>query len=595
MNRLVNATIPILTLILLLITACGQKPLDKELFLTYYEKNDYNRTPSYAETVAYCKLLDQHSPLIHYTTIGRSPQGREIPLLIVDKDGLTSPEKIRAKGRVIVLAEACIHAGEPDGKDAGLMFIRDLALYGQHEGLLDDVSFLFIPIMNVDGHEDFGEHYRINQNGPVEVGSRFTAQRLNMNRDFIKADAPETRALLQLYSQWMPELFIDIHVTNGADFQYVSTYGLEHCEFLAPNMLDWSRNTFETELKERMQAAGYPIFPYYYSTEDVPGYGTAVLPDVFAPQYSNGYASANNRIGLLVENHIYKPYKERVNASYLYLKHAMAIAGEYKEIFREEVRKADDYVASAAFRKDSLPLEFAHDRKQAEKTDFLAWKDTTVRSEMSGGLWTYYDYDSPVTYDYWLFTSFRGENKIRLPEAYILPREHQEVIALLDVHGIQYQRLERDTLIMVETYHFTHSEWSKSPYEGRITLTTDYIPVQETISYHQGDVLIPTAQPKVKIVAHLLEPKSPTSLVYWGFFNSYIKAPNEFWISLKYMEVKGREMMAKDPQLQKEFEEKKRNDPAFANDPVAILHFFMQKVRETVEVGVNRYPVGRLL
>ncbi len=159
----------------------------------------------------------------------------------------------------------------------------------------------------------------------------------------------------------------------------------------------------------------------------------------------------------------------------------------------------------------------------------------------------------------------------------------------------KYSPLERDTVINVETYHFTQSEWSKSPYEGRITLSTEYIPIREDIQYHKGDVFIPTSQPKVKIIAHLLEPKSSTSLVYWGFFNSYIKAPNEFWISLKYMEIKGREMMAKDPQLQKEFEEKKKTDPVFADDPVAILNFFMKKVRESVEVGVNRYPVGRIL
>lgn len=592
MNRIVCAAF--LLPLVFLFTGCQQKALDKEQFLTYYERNDYNRTPGYEETVAYAQLLAQHASQIQYQTIGVSPQGREIPLLIVDKDGLNSPEKIRAKGRVIVLAEACIHAGEPDGKDAGLMFIRDLVLYNQYEGLLDDVSFLFIPILNVDGHEDFGEHYRINQNGPVEVGSRFTAERLNMNRDFVKADAPETRALLQLYARWMPELFIDIHVTNGADFQYVSTYGLEHCEFLTPNMLEWSTRTFEPELKKRMEESGYPIFPYYYSAEDVPGYGMAVFPDVFAPQYSNGYASANNRIGLLVENHIFKPYKERVEVAYLYLKHAMEIAGEYKDLFCQQVKQADEYVSSAAFRKDSLPLEFTHDRQYAEKVEFLAWKDTTVRSELSGGLWTYYDYNAPLTLDYWLFTSFQGENKIRLPEAYLLPREHQDVIDLLDVHGISYDRLEKDTVLAVETYHFTQSEWSPSPYEGRITLATEYIPVQEEIHYHRGDLLITTAQPKVKVLAHLLEPKSSTSLVYWGFFNSYIKAPNEFWISLKYMEVKGREMMDKDPQLKREFEEKKNNDPAFANDPVAILNFFMAKVRATVEVGVNRYPVGRL-
>ena len=235
----------------------------KDKFLTHYEKNAFNKTPRYDETVEYSKMLAQSSGLVTYKSMGISPQGREIPLLILDKDGLSTPEQIRAKGRVIVLAEAAIHAGEPDGKDAGLMLIRDIAIHGKHREILDSASLLFIPIINVDGHEDFGSHYRINQNGPEEVGARFTSQRLNMNRDFIKADAPETRALLALYGEWMPEVFIDIHVTNGADFQYVSTYGLDHCGFLAEPMLNWSKNIFEKELKSSMERAGYPIFPYF--------------------------------------------------------------------------------------------------------------------------------------------------------------------------------------------------------------------------------------------------------------------------------------------------------------------------------------------
>jgi murein tripeptide amidase MpaA len=285
----------------------------QDKYLTHYEKSGFNKTPRYAQTIEYAKLLDEASPLINMVSIGISPQGREIPVLILDRDGLKSPEAIRAKGRVVILAEASIHAGEPDGKDAGLMLLRDIAIGGKNRELLENVSLLFIPIINVDGHEDFGTHYRINQNGPEEVGARFTAQKYNMNRDFIKADAPETRALLQLYSKWMPELFIDIHVTNGADFQYVSTYGLDHCGFLAPAMLEWSKNIFEKQLKAGMASEGYPIFPYFeFNSYTNPGAG--VLPDNFPPQYSNGYASANNRIGLLVENHIYKPYKERVTS-----------------------------------------------------------------------------------------------------------------------------------------------------------------------------------------------------------------------------------------------------------------------------------------
>lgn len=563
-------------------------------FVTHYEKNNFNRTPRYAETVEFCKLLDENSPMVTYSSIGISPQGREIPLLIADKDGLTSPDAIRAKGRSVVLVEAAIHAGEPDGKDAGLMLIRDIAIYNKFPGILDNVSLLFIPIINVDGHEDFGSFYRINQNGPEEVGARYTAQRYNMNRDFIKADAPETRALIRLYKKWMPELFMDIHVTNGADFQYVSTYGVDHCGFLNDNLLKWTNNVYEKKLKEGVAAAGFPIFPYFESYSNT-NQRAGVLPNNFPPQYSNGYASANNRIGILIENHIYKPYKQRVESSYNMILQSLKIIGENSSELQKEIADADNNSASGMFRKDSLPLMFSHDFKDSVVVDYLAWNDKTVKSDLSGAEWTYSDRTSPVTIRLPLFISYKKDLLIKLPKAYIIPQEQIETRELLDLHGIKYSTLNSDTTIYVETYRFVNPKWSEFPNEGRVTLTTGYTTQKEYVKFSKGDLIILTAQPKVKIIAHMLEPKSPTSLVYWGFYNMYARPETEFWIRLNYMEVKGREMLAKDPALKKEFEIKKATDPAFANDPKAILQFFMSKVRENVEPNANRYPVGRLL
>lgn len=578
----------------ILLASCNTKAIDEEKFLTHYEKSDFTRTPRYEETVEYAKLLADNSKMISYKSIGLSPQGRDIPLMIVDKDGLTSPEKIRAKGRAIILAEANIHAGEPDGKDAGFMFIRDMVLYNKFPGMLDNVSLLFIPILNVDGHEDFGEHYRINQNGPVEVGARFTAQRYNMNRDFIKADAPETRAFLSLYSEWMPELFIDVHVTNGVDFQYISTYGLDNCGFLTPNMLDWSVDVFEKELKERMKGDGFPIFPYFYMSND-PNRETIMLPSTFAPQYSNGYASGNNRLGLLIENHIYKPYKDRVDATYRYFVNCMEIVGERHKELIEQIKIADEFVSSPEFRRDSLPLNFVPDLKVLEMTEYLAWEQKTEISDLSGAKWTTYDYNAPVTEYYNMNKSYRGELKVYLPEAYIVPSEQVETIALLDLHGIKYTKLEQDESRDVVSYHFTSSEWARYPYEGRTTVQTKYDEVKERRDFHKGDVYVSVSQPKAKIIAHLLEPKSPTSLVYWGFYNNFVRAPMEFYVRLNYMEFKGREMMEKDPALKAEFERRLLEDKEFAKDPNARLNFFMSIVREQVGLGVNRYPIAKII
>jgi len=562
-------------------------------FLTHYENNNFNKTPRFAETVEYCKLLAQNSRKVNFISAGKSPQGRDIPLIILDKDGLKDPEKIRKKGRSVILAEAAIHAGEPDGKDAGLMLVRDIAIFDKYPGILDSVSLLFIPVINPDGHEDFGTHYRINQNGPEEVGSRFTAQRYNMNRDFIKADAPETRAFLKLYNNWMPELFIDIHVTNGADFQYVSTYGLDQCGYLAPAMHQWSKEIYEKELNIKMEQSGYPIFPYleYTSYRDS---SSVLLPSNFAPQYSNGYAYANNRIGLLVENHIYKPYKERVQAAYQILLHSLEIIGQNNHSLKESVAIADEYSSRTNFRKDSITLNYIHDSTKFQMVDFLAWQPKSEMSEMSGAQWTYSNRSAPVTYKMPYVNNYKEEDKIGVPVAYIIPQEQLQTIELLDIHSVQYSRLEKDTTIQLVTYRFHDPKWSTRPYEGRITLETNYTKQDEIVKCNKGDIYVSTAQPKIKVITHMLEPKSSTSLVYWGFYNSYVAPPTEFWISLNYMEVKGREMMEKDPELKAEFEKKKMEDKAFASNPKSILQFFMDKVRAGIEVNANQYPVYRL-
>lgn len=589
----------ILFITLLSISAsCSQQPLSEDIskdkkFLTFYETHEFNETPRYKETVEFSKLLADNSKMVTYSTIGKSPQGREIPLLILDKDGLSEPNEIRAKGRTIILAEAAIHAGEPDGKDAGLMLIRDIAIYNKYIDILDSVSLLFIPIINVDGHENFGTNHRINQNGPIEVGARYTAQKYDMNRDFIKADAPETRAFLKLYSKWMPELFIDIHVTNGADFQYVTTYCIDRCGYSTPNLVEWSKKIYEKKLVQKMEESNYPIFPYF-KYPNYPNLPDKILPSNLPPQYATGYASANNRLGILIENHIYKPYKDRVTSAYLMLKHTMEIIGNNSHSLQKEITFADDFVSSPSYAKDSLPLLFNHDSSKTKLVEFHLWKTKTEISDLTGAQWTYSDRDAPTTIKMPFVTSYIEDLKIKLPRAYIVPQEQTETIELLKIHSIEYTRIPSDTIYTAQTYRFYNPEWSEYPYEGRVTLKSDISEQTEEVKCKAGDVIIYTNQPKIKIVAQMLEPKSTTSLVYWGFYNSYVRPRTEFWIRLNYMEVKGRELLAKDPELRKEFELKKKRDKEFANNPQAILQFFMKKVRANVEQDANRYPVIKI-
>lgn len=567
---------------------------DADRFLTDCEKSDFARTPRYAETIDYCRLLASSSPMVHYTTFGVSPEGRNLPLLIVDKDGLTTPEEIRRSGKAILFVEACIHSGEPDGKDAGFILLRDLVIRRQHLDLLDKVSLLFVPIFNVDGHENFSAQNRINQNGPEELGTRVTGQLLNLNRDFLKADAPEMRDWLTLYNRWMPEIFIDVHVTDGADFQYVMTYSIEtRSTHLEEGLRRWTADVYERGLNEEMRRSGYPIFPYFSFREyNKPESG--ILIDLFDPRYSQGYVAARNRVGLLVENHIYKPYKQRVLATVELLKATLRILGKERETLQATIEQADRTVGSSAFRARPIAFDFRPADRDSMQVDFLSWERDTVLSDLSGAPWVTHNYNRPLTVSTSLITSYDPTLTVDLPEAYILMPQWKAVIDLLDLHAIRYTRLSGGERVTVQTYRYTGATFDTRQSEGRVPVHTTFTTQTEELVCPPGALLIDMNQPSARIAAWLLEPSAPGSLTYWGFFNQVIQAPGEFWIGLPYMEVKGRELLQKDPALKQAFEAKKASDPAFAADPQAILGFFYDRVKKTSEQNNEIHPAWRL-
>ena len=579
---------------LLLCVSCTEQYL-KEDFVTACEKSRFVKTPRLSETMDYFRKLADYSPMVSVSSFGVSPQGRDLPLVIVDKDGLKDPEQIRKKGRVIVLIESCIHAGEPDGKDASMIFLRDMLVDKKNIDILDDVSFLFIPVFNVDGHEDFRADNRINQNGPEELGTRNTAQLINLNRDFMKADAPEMRAWLKLYNQWMPELFIDVHVTNGADFQYVMTYAIENRgTIMEEGLRRWSLDVYEKQLNERMEKAGFPLFLYAsFRKYNAPESG--ILIDIFDPRYSEGYAAVRNRLGLLIENHIYKPYEQRVKATVEAFIASARILAENKESLQQTIARADKVVSSPEYRQKPMEMTFKPVNKDSIWVDYLSWERDTVKSDLSGADWVRHNYDKPITLKCPMITSYEASLSVQLSEAYVLMPKWTDIIGLLDLHDIKYTRLAESKQVEVETYRYTKATFSPRQSEGRIpVLKTEYTTQTEMLEYPVGSILIDMNQPNGRLAAWLLEPSAPGSLVYWGFFNQVVQPTNEFWIRPQYMEVKGRELLAKDPALKAEFEAKLK-DAAFAKNPQAILDFFYQKVKKTAHQNNELHPAWRIM
>ncbi|TSA28633.1 MAG: peptidase M14 [Bacteroidetes bacterium] len=559
---------------------------------TCFEQSDGNRTPRYAETIDFCRKLADASPMVQLTSFGKSPQGRDLPVMIVDRDGLTDPESMKASGRVILMIEACIHPGESEGKDAGMLLIRDL-IRDPGSGirdLLDHVSILFIPIFNVDGHERFGPYNRINQNGPEEMGWRVTATNLNLNRDFLKADAPEMKAWLKLYNRWDPDFFIDIHTTDGADYQYVLTYMMETLGEMDPGLTDWCDSIFLPAWIHEMDSTGYPVFPYVeFRRWHDPKSG--LVRKVAPPMLSQGYVALRNRPGLLVETHMLKPYKQRVEASYQCLVSTLQILrNQYREL-RQLNQAADAFVQSPVFRKVPFVLRFELSYTDSIMAAFNGFSYDTILSTVTGGRWYKY-HPVPETFTIPLFAESIPAETIQVPEAYVVPVEWQTVIAILKLHGVQIKELPTDSTIRVTSYKFSDPQWRSSPYEGRHPLTRfGCTPFTEERVFPAGSVIVGTAQPAARVIIQLLEPEGDGSLLSWGFFDAVFEQKEYF--ELYVMEPMAKQMLGEDPDLRRAFEEQQATDTNWIKNQWQVMNWFLDYT-PYADKRKMVYPVGRI-
>ena len=558
---------------------------------TLAEQTDYHKTWSYADTIAYCQKLDKASDKIVYKSIGKSNQGRDIPLVIASEDGAFTPDAARKKGKAVIFIQAGIHPGEIDGKDAGLALLRDAVITKTLPNLLKDVVILYVPIYSVDGHENFNPYMRINQNGPDEMGFRGNANYLNLNRDYMKADAPETRAWLGLWNEWKPDFFIDCHVTDGADFQYNVTYEYAHFQEVSPLLKNWMDEHFDGKVVPKIESEGNVLTHYVeFSGHEVTG-GIATF--IATPRFATGYTPLRNRIGLLIETHSLKPYRSRVRGTYDTLRYTIEGIAATKASLLDANKKADEETVERGKTYDpnrQYPLTLA----VTDKSTPLAFKGVEYKVEdspISGGKMIAYG-TAPLNITIPRFDEGKVVTSVDPPLYYIVPLEWADVINVLKIHGVKLDTLKKPLTIEVESYKLTQPKWATASFEGRINVTCKPERIKETRTFPAGSVIVPMAQETADVAIHLLEPAGPDSFVTWGFFNAVFeqKEYGEGYV----IEKLAREMLAKDPNLQKEFDERLK-DPNFAKNPRARLNFFYEHSPYFLNQKVGIYPVGRIL
>ena len=565
----------------------GKVPVEWQ---TRAEKTGYAKTGTYDEAVAFARRLDAASPLIVYKSYGKSGEGRDMPLLIAATGGAFTPELARRQGKAVVLVQAGIHAGEIDGKDAGLALFRDIAITKTRLDLLKNVVIVFEVIYNVDGHENSNPFMRINQNGPDEMGFRANATNLNLNRDYMKTDAPETRAWLKLWNEWRPDLFIDCHVTDGADFQYNVTYEYAHFQEVSPAIKGWMDEHFDGVVVPKVEKEGNLLTHYVeFAGREVTG-GIATF--IATPRFATGYTPLRNRAGLLIETHVYKPYKSRVRGTYDVLRYTIEEVGNAKSsLFVANVTADTQTVESGKTydEKRQFPLTLSI----TDKSTPLAFKGVEYKMEdslISGGKRIVYG-TAPLNITIPRFDEAKVTASVAPPLYYIIPPQYKDVAEVLQLHGVKFTRLKKPMTTEVESYQLTEPKWATTSFENRITLSCKPVPIKEKRTYASGSVLIPMAQEAANVAIHLLEPAGPDSFVYWGFFNSVFeqKEGGEGYV----VEKLAREMLAKDPKLQEEFD-RRLLEPAFARSPQARLRFFYERSPYFINQKVGVYPVGRI-
>jgi hypothetical protein len=557
---------------------------------TLSERSGFLKTGRYDEVIALCDAFAKRYPAaVRCGTFGTTPEGRPMKLLVVSKTGAFTPEAAKAKHLPVLLVQGGIHAGEIDGKDAGFLALRQ-ALDGEAaSGDLDKLVLLFVPVFNVDGHERFGAWNRPNQRGPEEMGWRTTAQNYNLNRDYVKADAPEMQAMLALVNAWDPLAYIDLHVTDGAKFQHDVSIQVEPLHAGDPELRK-AGVALRDGLIERLDAQGSMALPFYPSFVENDDPASGFVDGVATPRFSTGYFQLRNRFGMLIETHSWKDYPTRVRITRNAIVALLDLVATHGAQWLHTAHEAD--VRAEKLAGTQVPLDWkAGDR--VHTIDFQGYAYTRTPSEISGALMTHYDESKPETWHLPMRDDVQPDHVATAPGAgYLVPAAHAAWVgAKLRQHGIRFDTLAKPmTAARVEAFRADSAEFAGTSFEGhqRLAVTGTWKPEAHDVGI--GALFVPIAQPESRLVMALLEPQAPDSLLGWGEFNNAFEQKE--YMEAYVAEEVARDMLAKDPALKAEFEQRVKADPGFAKDPQARLDFFHRR-HASYDQRLRLYPVLR--
>lgn len=555
--------------------------------ITPAEACGWNCTPSYRETIDYIGALTKRSPLLRLGWFGSSTEGFPLPLVIGAPGRLADPEKARGSGRPVILVLGAIHAGEVDGKDASLLLLREIAT-GQRAALLDEVILLVAPIYNADGHERVSPHNRMAQDGPVQgQGFRTNGRGLDLNRDFMKMEAPETRALVgNLFRRWRPHVVVDCHVTDGIDFQYVMTHFAGESPNTPPSLAAYL-GRMKAAIDRGVRGEGYPSSSFF-SLDDLTDPASGQRAWIPTPRFSTPYFEAHNRVSLLAESHAHKPFRERVAATHALLVSILEEAAGDPQALLDAVAKA----GAETIRRVQAGESFALTSETTDEptiVDFEAWEHGVVTSEVTGRprvVWS----RTPVTHRIPFYAKLKPARQVRLPRGYLLGRPWGHLAEKAWLHGLQVERTVEEGLLDVETYRIEGMTWAEKPFQGHHIASASVATRTERRTIPAGSWWIPLDQPSAPVAVFLFEPESPDGLLAWNYFDNLLERKEG--VESNVLEAMAAEALA-DPGVRAAYEAALRADPAMLEDPDRRLWWFYER-SPFFDSEVGLYPVFRV-
>ncbi len=551
-------------------------------------KYEQNYTPTYSEVIEMYQLLDANYENAKLVVSGLTDVGKPLHTFIINNENEFDPAKIKAAGKAVLLIENGIHPGEPAGIDASLKFADDiLRNKNGMASLLKNCVVVIIPAYNIGGLLNRSAFNRANQTTPYETGFRGNAANLDLNRDFTKCDSENAKSFTKIFQAWDPDIFLDTHTTNGSDHQYSITLIAPQPDMFPPAQRKFLREKMIPGFYSEMKKGEYELIPYVSWMYRDPKRG--IKMDQFSGRYSSGYASMFNSYGMMTENHVYKPYPDRVKSCYQFITVLANFATNNAAEIIESRRKGSQESVSAK----KYPLSFELDTTVFSKVEFKGYEANNKQiSKVTNLKYFGYDRSEPFIDSVNFYSFYRAAEVVKIPEYYILPQAFKSVVERLVLNNVEFTTLGNDTIIEVEIDYIDEFSNAKRPYNGhyfhdKVTTRSEI----QKIKYYAGDLLVPVRQKRIKYLVEMLEPKAKDSFFRWNFFDSILD--NREYFSTYGFEENAIKYLEQHPGFAKEFRAKQKSDPEFAKDHRAQLAYIYSNT-EWTEKTYKRYPVGRI-